>query len=179
MSDRGATPTLQEPVADNDISELEHLLVTSIEPSSATAMAGGGVRVGKLVAFDKGTIPLVIYPGQPGTAALAARATVDLHASHIGREVVLVFDEGDLRRPIVIGCLQHAESRGLPQASGQVEIDTDGERLVASAKEQIVLRCGKASLTLTKAGKVIIEGAYVTNRATGVLRLRGGCVQIN
>jgi hypothetical protein len=43
----------------------------------------------------------------------------------------------------------------------------------------VVLRCGKASITLTKAGKIIIDGAYVSHRSSGVLRLRGGSVQIN
>ena len=55
----------------------------------------------------------------------------------------------------------------------------DGERLVVAAKEQLVLRCGKAKITLTQAGKVLIEGTYVSTRATGVNRVKGGVVQIN
>jgi hypothetical protein len=48
-----------------------------------------------------------------------------------------------------------------------------------SAKERLVLRCGKASVTLTRAGKVIIEGSYVVSRSTGVNRIKGGSVQLN
>jgi hypothetical protein len=48
-----------------------------------------------------------------------------------------------------------------------------------SATDQMVLRCGKASITLTKEGKVIIQGAYVSSHSAGVLRLKGGSVQIN
>ena len=51
--------------------------------------------------------------------------------------------------------------------------------MVLSAQEEIVLRCGKASITLTKAGKVLIEGAYVLSRSSGVNRIRGGSVQLN
>jgi hypothetical protein len=51
--------------------------------------------------------------------------------------------------------------------------------MIVGAKEQLVLRCGKASITLTKAGKVLIQGAYVSNRSSGVLRLKGGSVNIN
>ena len=67
----------------------------------------------------------------------------------------------------------------MAQAAGQVEVDADGERFVVSAKEQIVLRCGKASLTLTRDGKVLIQGAYLSSRSSGVLRLKAGSVQIN
>ena len=33
--------------------------------------------------------------------------------------------------------------------------------------------------SLTKAGKVLIHGAYVSNRSSGVMRIKGGSVQIN
>jgi hypothetical protein len=42
-----------------------------------------------------------------------------------------------------------------------------------------VLQCGKASITLTKAGKVLIQGSYVSSRSTGVNRVKGGSVQLN
>ena len=61
----------------------------------------------------------------------------------------------------------------------EVEVDADGERLMVSAKEQLVLRCGKASITLTKEGKVLIQGAYVSSRSSGVNRIKGGSVQLN
>ena len=51
--------------------------------------------------------------------------------------------------------------------------------MIVSAKEQLVLRCGKASITLTKAGKVMIQGSYVLSRSTGVNRVKGGSVQLN
>jgi uncharacterized protein (DUF2345 family) len=67
----------------------------------------------------------------------------------------------------------------LPSQAGQVEVDSDGQRLIVSAKEQIVLRCGKASITLTKAGKVLIDGTYVLSRSSGANRIKGGSVQLN
>lgn len=56
---------------------------------------------------------------------------------------------------------------------------TDGERLVLTAEREIVLQCGGASITLTRAGKIIIRGEYVVTRAAGVNRILGGSVQIN
>jgi hypothetical protein len=58
-------------------------------------------------------------------------------------------------------------------------VDCDGDRLIVTAKEQLVLRCGAASITLTKAGKVLIRGAYVSSTSTGVNRINGGSVQLN
>src|SRR5262249_10121595 len=139
-----------------------------------------GVAVGQIVGFgDNGATPLVIYPGQPGTVAIAARAIVDLHGEHIGHDVVIMFESGDLMRPIVMGCVRSERTWRMPEQPGRVEVDADGERLVVTAKEQIVLRCGKASITLTKAGKVLIQGAYLLSRSFGVNRIKGGSVQLN
>jgi len=137
------------------------------------------VVIGELVGItDDGGTPLLVYPGQPGTAALRARTVIDLHGEHIGKAVVLSFENGDASLPIVVGVLRSAGSR-LLDAPGQVQVDADGERMIVSAKEQLVLRCGKASVTLTHAGKVIIEGSYVVSRSTGVNRVKGGSVQLN
>jgi len=78
-----------------------------------------------------------------------------------------------------MGCVRAESAWPLPDRPGHVEVDADGERLVVTAKEQIVLRCGKASITLTKAGKVLIQGAYVSSRSSGVNRIKGGSVQLN
>jgi hypothetical protein len=147
-------------------------------PSPAPARIDS-VLTGVLIGFkNDGTVPLVIFPGQPQSAAVAARTTVDLHGAHIGRQVVLMFDGGDPLRPIVMGCIR-GEGAAPAEQLGEVEVDTDGARLVVSAKEQLVLRCGKASITLTKSGKVLIQGAYVSSRSSGVNRIKGGSVQLN
>ena len=148
------------------------------EASSPTPMSG--VVIGELLALgDSGVTPLVRYPGQPGTGAIAARSSVDLQGPHIGESVVLMFEQGDSGRPVVIGVLRGAS--GWPEADrpAQVDVDVDGQRMIVSAKEQLVLRCGQASITLTKAGKVMIQGSYVLSRSTGVNRVKGGSVQLN
>jgi uncharacterized protein DUF6484 len=137
------------------------------------------VVVGELVAIaDEGLSPLVLYPGQPGSAALRARSVVDLHAAHIGAQLVLSFENGDATLPIVMGVLR-AAAHVPAEAAGTVEVDADGQRMIVAAKEQLVLQCGKASITLTKAGKVLIQGSYVSSRSTGVNRIKGGSVQLN
>ena len=152
-------------------------------PSAGSAESGGsfqGVVIGELLALtDDGTTPLVRFPGQIGTGAVTARTTVDLHALHIGAALVLMFENADPARPIVLGVLHGATGWPLDDKPAQVSVDADGERLIVSAREQLVLRCGKASITLTKTGKVLIEGSYVLSRSTGVNRVKGGSVQLN
>jgi hypothetical protein len=48
-----------------------------------------------------------------------------------------------------------------------------------SAERQLILRCGDASLTLTRAGKVLISGSYVLSRSSGANRIRGAVVELN
>jgi len=140
-----------------------------------------GIVIGELIAItNEGQTPLVCFPGQPGTAALRARTTVAVYGKHIGKQVVLMFEAKDLTKPIIMGVLKGTEAGWpLEQRPGQVEVDVDGERMTVSAKEQLVLQCGKASITLTKAGKVLIKGSYVSSRSSGVNRIKGGSVQLN
>jgi hypothetical protein len=139
-----------------------------------------GVVTGTLVGFaNGGATPLVVFPGQVGTAAVAARSVVDLDGVHIGQDVLLMFDGSDSRRPIVMGWLRPREGWAPAEQTDQVRVDSDGERLIVSAKEQLVLRCGNASITLTKSGKVLIRGAYIVSHSTGANRVKGGTVHLN
>ena len=147
---------------------------------SSESIMQTGIIVGELIGMtNESRTPLVCYPGQPGSAALQARTTIDLHGKHIGQQVVLMFEANEPTKPIIMGVLQDAKGWPLDQRPAQVEVDADGERMIVSAKEQLVLRCGKASITLTKAGKVIIKGSYVLSRSSGVNRIKGGSVQLN
>jgi Domain of unknown function (DUF6484) len=139
-----------------------------------------GIVVGELVAIKgESCTPLVLYPGQAGSAAMAARSVVDLHSVHIGKQVALMFESSNPEKPIVVGVVRPYGGWPLEHGDGQVEVQADGARLVVSAREQLVLRCGNASITLTKAGKVLIDGTYVSTRSSGVNRIKGGSVQIN
>lgn len=148
--------------------------------AAAAAFPAAGVVIGELIGMrDEGRVPLVLYSGQHGTAGVAARTTVDLHGPHIGAKVVLMFEGGNLDQPIIMGVLRTGDGWPVTEAPGLVEADVDGERLIVSAREQLVLRCGKASITLTKSGKVLIQGSYLLSRSSGVNRIKGGAVQLN
>ena len=139
-----------------------------------------GVITGTLVglACDSRTA-LVTYAGQPDTAAIRASTVIDLHGRHIGRRVVLMFERGDPRCPVVMGRLRGDVEYPPDLRHASVDVEADGERMVVAAKEQLVLKCGKASITLTRAGKILISGSYVLTHSTGTNRLKGGSIQLN
>jgi hypothetical protein len=169
-------------IEQSDASPLSPLLRGAAFPSRGEGAEAAiqGVVIGELLALsDEGVTPLVRYPGQLGSGAVRARSCIDLHGQHIGSSVVLVFEHCARERPVVVGVLRSQSAWTVENPPAQVEIESDGQRIIVSAREQLVLRCGKASITLTKAGKVLIEGSYVLSRSAGVNRIKGGSVQIN
>jgi hypothetical protein len=68
--------------------------------------------------------------------------------------------------------------------SGSSELDpldmrVDGRRVEIEAADEIVLRCGQASIVMRRNGRVVIRGTYVETRSRGVNRVKGGSVEIN
>lgn len=144
-------------------------------PAAATRL--DGVVIGVLLDVPQAASPVVAFPGCPSETGIAATTTTALSREDIGAQVALMFVAGDPSLPLVIGRIQR-----LPQASAATPAavaQIDGERLEFSAEREIVLRCGKASITLTREGKVLIKGAYLSSRSSGVNRIKGGSVQIN
>jgi hypothetical protein len=176
----------------NQIEELDDRVVAEVETQdmllplilrqSANVLTPyrPAVVVGELIALkDHGRTPLVLYPGQEGSAAVAARSTVDLQGSQIGKHVLLLFESNKNAEPIVIGVLRESNGWAPGEEAAHVDVQADGDRLVVSAKKQLVLCCGRARITLTQEGKVLIEGTYVSSRSSGLHRIKGGAVHIN
>jgi hypothetical protein len=162
------------------VREVQQLLAQP--KASEQALQGhifAGMRVGTLVGLSDASEPLVTYPGQPGASALVARTTVDLVPDHVGQEVALAFENCDPLRPIITGRFRTARQKPFGDRPAPIEVEADGRRLTLTAGDRLVLKCGLASITLTAAGKVIVDGTYVSHRSRGVLRLLGGAVQIN
>ncbi len=132
------------------------------------------VAMGWLAGIEEDGTLLVRLKGD-SQSTYAARTTVALDASHVGREVTLLLEDGETM-PLITGfILVKPEQR----SSGSLPVKLDGERVVLTADREIVLRCGEASITLTRDGKVVVKGANLVQTATGLNRIRGASVQIN
>ena len=147
------------------------------EKSETKAPAMPGVTIGWFAGFDDSGLPLVQASMEGDAAAIVAKTVCTLAPGDFGRQAVLNFENGDPQKPVILGLLQSPAPDAPVEPS--VSITLDGEQLALTAKNEIVLRCGKSSITLTRAGKVLIRGAYVLTRSSGVNRIKGGSVQIN
>ncbi|HVR64885.1 MAG TPA: DUF6484 domain-containing protein [Polyangia bacterium] len=184
--------------------------MTSREPkpkrvATASSCATSPIRVGHLA---PGSAPGALRVTLPnGGPPVPARTTIVLddaqvaHAVQTRQAVVLLFENGDVDRPIVVGMVQPDAGAGLfgallaqqtkspsppPVSPGPVSrpaapavARVDGKRVVIEGKDEVTLKCGDASITLLRDGKMILRGAYVETTAKGVNRIRGGSVKIN
>lgn len=143
-----------------------------------------GVVIGKLVDLTGQGEPLVNFASNQSGSPLRAKTTVAVGRDTLGEEVLLVFEAANVLKPIIIGVLQSSKTpdektQCKPGQRSSVSVECDGERVMLTAEKEIVLRCGEASLTLTRAGKILLKGTYVLSRSSGVNRIKGGSVQIN
>lgn len=158
--------------------------------------------VGWLIGTNSAGLPLVDFEGNP-SGPCVARRTIPLEPDTLQRAVemhqgvLLSFERGDPRLPIITGLL-HSDTPGLdamlegPKANAEqapadtphpepspMEAHVDGKRVVIEGADEVVLKCGQASITLRRNGKLILKGTYVETHSSGVNRIKGGSVQIN
>lgn len=158
-------------------------------PSSRARAAGAAAVLGRIVAVEAGGAVSVEVPG--ASEARAARLAVPLTheellaARQAGGCVVLVFENGDPALPIIVGLVQAAGQPPAvahddgPDAPQVLEADVDGKRVRITARDEIVLECGSASITLRRNGRVVVRGTYVESYSDGTNRIKGGQVRIN
>jgi Domain of unknown function (DUF6484) len=108
----------------------------------------------------------VMIPSLSGEELLFARSLVPVDKAALGREAAVVMLDGE---PLILGLIQPL----VP------EVEMDGETLVLEARQEVVLRCGKASIQLTADGRVTIRGTQVLSRSDGSNRVQGASVQLN
>lgn len=141
-------------------------------------------QVGTLVRIDDEGRPLVSFPGsQPVVARVAfAGRSEDLVD---GAPVLLVFENGDESRPLILGPVRERckppETTPLMEvgSSARNEVIVDRRRLRFRASDQVVLQCGRGSITLSADGSVEIRATRIVSQSSGVHKIRGATVRIN
>lgn len=149
---------------------------TAVQENLVESRPTGAVR-GILSGLSAQGEPLVDFCGNPTGRQLTAISTVATRQQDIGKEAILLFEDGDLSRPILVGLVQAPSLQDMPRKN--IEMSVDGGVITFTAEQEICLRCGEASITLTRAGKVLIKGSYLLSRSTGPNRIKGGSIQLN
>ena len=131
-----------------------------------------GVVIGIFLGFGEDA-PLVVFPGNPEETALAARSLSELSSDMIGSEVALLFQEGDPRKPLIVGRIVGRSPKP------EVQVVRDGKRVRIRANERLELRCGKASIVMDSDGQIVIRGTYMVSHSSGANNIRGGSINLN
>ncbi|MER8826766.1 DUF6484 domain-containing protein [Mesorhizobium sp. M0938] len=132
-----------------------------------------GVVIGVFLGFGESG-PLVVFQGNPEEAALSARSLAELHFDMIGSEVALLFENGDPRRPLIVGRIVEPAKK-----QADTHVVRDGETVKITASERLELRCGKSVIIMEKDGHLTIRGTYLVSHASAANRIRGGSVNLN
>jgi hypothetical protein len=96
-------------------------------------------------------------------------------AVSVRQPVLVTFEDGNLQKPVILGLLAAIPARAVAPPSAP----ENDEKLVLHSRESIELRCGDASLTLRKDGKVVLRGTNVISRSTGENRVTGASLHFN
>ena len=155
-----------------------------------TTYQAAGVKVGKIMSAKPAGRVLVDFPGNnrgpvEARTTTSVRARMASKADLVGSEVLLVFEGDDPGLPVIIDTLYSLVDEISAATPSTVEMEepdevlVDGERITFDAKKEIVLRCGEASITLTRAGKVLIRGTYVVSRSSGANKMKGASIALN
>ncbi len=155
-----------------------------------TKLEETGARVGTIVSAEHGEVRVDFAGNARGPLLARVASTLDdasLARAAERHEEALLFFDGAGGQPVVLALLRpptaaiDAVLEGTLPANGAAApvARVDGKRVEITGQEEVVLRCGKASLTLRRDGKVVLRGVNVVNQADGVQRIRGGKVEIN
>lgn len=169
-----------------DSTALNERLLELINPEPDEPERIEGLLIGTLVSVWKNGNMFVDYPDNPTGKSLAAKSTTTITREDKNKEVALMFESGDPNKPIIIGLMHQKVSTSKKASKNldgktqtQFEALVDGEKVTINAENEIELSCGDASITLTRAGKILIRGKYILSRSSGVNHIKGGSVQLN
>ncbi|HLT36222.1 MAG TPA: DUF6484 domain-containing protein [Enhygromyxa sp.] len=145
--------------------------------------------LGRIVEVDAAGRPRVSFVDRSGPPPIArtigevTRAQLEAACAE-GRPILLGFLDGRADAPVIMSLASMADLPAAPapvEAEVRAEVVVDGEASVhvVEAREELLLRCGDATISLRADGTIKILGRDVTSWARRRQRIRGGSVAIN
>ena len=123
-----------------------------------------GVEIATIAGIDPEGWALV---SAPDGSLVRARSIVPVTREMAGRDAAVMAIQGDPQGLLILGVIQSP----IPLSVR--------ERHVIEAGNELVLRCGRSSLTLRADGHVTLRGKHLLTRADGHNRVQGATVQLN
>jgi len=173
--------------------------------ASQQTVPTGEIIISTLVGLNDTRQPIVKFEAFGHHDPVVASTTLSIGPEHVGRQAALLFLNGNMSTPVIVGFI-HSPLHALLESYDNAELEPvfsepsvmtnsllektdsnsvsktlviDGKKVHIEGEEEIVLKCGDASITLTHTGKILIRGKYIVNRSSGVNRILGGSVQVN
>lgn len=173
-------------------------LLLAAQASSGPAAQAGLVLVGEVLTCT-GTHARVRWRTPAGVAHEVEAESLQAQGPRPGSQVLFV-QPANRSLAVILGLLPGGQAESAqPETSASaltppvqgpdiqpppapltgVQASVDGRRVELTAQDEVVLKCGDASITLRRNGRIVIRGAYVESHAKGTNRIKGGSVLIN
>jgi len=146
------------------------------KPSECSEPQRDGFFIASIASVDEQGAPYIIVPGVLHEST-KADAMCDVSSVHVGDQFGLMFRNGDLAYPVLMGKMQQPTLVLAAEADAQISGDKD--QVIIESQKEIYLRCGDSHLLLSADGHVEIRGKTVVTHSTGLNRVRGASVKIN
>ncbi len=139
--------------------------------------------------LQEGTIEITPAKGNKAIPCFILKNSSRLNSFALNDEVLFISNSGD-EYGYIMGVIDRympvtETSDTTPKSTlSQTEhlpaiAEIDGRKVNIEAKNEIILKCGKSSITLQKNGQITLKGTNLVSRASSVNKLKGGSVSIN
>lgn len=174
------------------INTIDHLVFAQVDtrfPITAELICIGD---GEESASSGASRGLIVINGQVDHT-LSALTTIDLGSVvALPAKVLVVFEQGDIEKPIITGVIQQPINGDGVGVDGQVQpspedqairstrkLTVGGKTLHIGADQDILIECGKSSIRMTRLGKIILKGTDIVSRATRNNKIKGSSINLN
>ncbi|QDQ27517.1 hypothetical protein FNU76_14770 [Chitinimonas arctica] len=180
MSLHPASKTIDQAETEQDRvpSDPLQLLLQKATGHAAQPAPAGALILGEIVSLNAAGLPRLHVDGV-GLVDMAA-SLVPITVADVGKTVAFSMPVGPASPGVVLGLVWQPQVAAMEAVAPQpLEASVDGNMVHIEARQSIKLSCGRASITLTADGQILLRGDYISNHSTGTQRIKGAAVQIN